>query len=342
MRVFTQGGTSVWDGRDTFDAPDLIVPKHRVFYLPGGFDALGVFHLEGTAEFLPQHQMVNDYLRGLSGFGWKMAALVALHFSWDDLVRDPYKVTRIPMIAFARADKIGRAMGIPDDDPRRIRAKAQEVLHDKFGGSTRYTYAELDRVFSQGELDVLLDPDEPALVEFEGAYSTPVAINNARVIRGALGRIDFLTGAAGTGKTTELIRRVKGLRDQGLSVAVVAPTAKAAKRVNSLFGGARAVTIHRALYRGLGGVDAVVVDEASMVDAGLMASLLSATGDSTPITLIGDVGQLPPIGAGKPFADIIEKELTVGGKWLHKVHRSDLAGIVRQARNVLEGNPPCI
>jgi RecD/TraA family predicted helicase len=130
----------------------------------------------------------------------------------------------------------------------------------------------------------------------------------------ALGyRVSVITGGPGTGKSflVEMIRRIAD--GYGIHPLVVAPTGKAAIRLNNeQF---KAYTIHRALAYHEGvprrnennplEYDLFIVDETSMVDIVLMQDLLKAIPDGSSIILVGDKDQLPPVGVGMPFADII-------------------------------------
>lgn len=128
-------------------------------------------------------------------------------------------------------------------------------------------------------------------------------------------RVLIMTGGPGVGKTftTRLILDLFELN--GLAVACCAPTGKAAIRMKELTG-RPAATIHRTLgARGAGWehhagnpltVGAVVIDEASMIDAELFAALLDAIPDNARVVIVGDVDQLPSIGAGRVFFDMIE------------------------------------
>lgn len=147
------------------------------------------------------------------------------------------------------------------------------------------------------------------------------------------GLIGILAGSPGTGKSftaAVLIREL--IREHGEhAVAVAAPTGKAAVRVTEAMERyaipLRATTIHRLL-----GVESndgggwsfrhnescplplkfIVVDESSMIDAGLMASLLAARGSGTHVLFIGDPYQLPPVGHGAPLRDMIAAGLPCG------------------------------
>lgn len=131
--------------------------------------------------------------------------------------------------------------------------------------------------------------------------------------------VSILTGGPGTGKTTIVKGMLKVLEESGLSVALAAPTGRAAKRMAELTGH-WAKTIHRLLrYKpdggfGFGGgdmlgYDAIIVDECSMVDLKLMDSLLCAVKEGTRLVLVGDSDQLPSVGAGNVLHDLIETKL---------------------------------
>jgi exodeoxyribonuclease V alpha subunit len=127
-------------------------------------------------------------------------------------------------------------------------------------------------------------------------------------------KVLVVTGGPGVGKTT-LIRGLTHLsEEQGLKVALCAPTGRAAKRLSESTG-FPAKTIHRLLEACEGGFrrnaqapldcDLLVVDEASMLDIRLMAALVRALPDEASLLLVGDVDQLPSIGPGQVLADII-------------------------------------
>ena len=129
----------------------------------------------------------------------------------------------------------------------------------------------------------------------------------------------ILTGGPGTGKTTALKGIIQMFKSMNLSIGAAAPTGKASKRMSEVTG-LNAKTIHRLLdynpYYGYGyneenplPYDVIIIDEMSMVNVLLMNVLLKAISPSTKLILVGDVDQLPSIGAGNVLSDCIESNL---------------------------------
>lgn len=122
-------------------------------------------------------------------------------------------------------------------------------------------------------------------------------------------KVSYITGGPGTGKTTITKCVVAGFKAVGLEVTLVAPTGRAAKRMQEVVG-LPAQTIHRELAMimhshapHLSG--AIVVDEASMIDVSLLAMMLKHTDNSAIIVFVGDVDQLPSVGPGAVLRDMI-------------------------------------
>jgi exodeoxyribonuclease V alpha subunit len=129
----------------------------------------------------------------------------------------------------------------------------------------------------------------------------------------------ILTGGPGTGKTTALKGIIQMFKSMNLSIGAAAPTGKASKRMSEVTG-LNAKTIHRLLeynpYLGYGyneenplPYDVIIIDEMSMVNVLLMSVFLKAVPPSTKLILVGDVDQLPSIGAGNILSDCIESGL---------------------------------
>lgn len=129
-------------------------------------------------------------------------------------------------------------------------------------------------------------------------------------------KVMVLTGGPGTGKTTTTKAIIAALQSAGMRILLAAPTGRAAKRMNEATG-MEAKTIHRLLeYNPQDGYkrndenplegDALIVDECSMIDIILMNNLTKALPTTMRLVLVGDIDQLPSVGAGNVLRDIID------------------------------------
>lgn len=121
------------------------------------------------------------------------------------------------------------------------------------------------------------------------------------------GALGIITGGPGTGKTTVLKMALQSTIVDRKRICLLAPTGKAALRLQEVTG-CNAWTIHRALLSAsiLSDADLIIVDEMSMVDAELFAKLITATRRTNPgVILVGDSDQLPSVGPGRVFGDIL-------------------------------------
>ena len=163
-----------------------------------------------------------------------------------------------------------------------------------------------------------------------------------------------LTGGPGTGKTTVIRAVITVFRRMGLSIVLAAPTGRAAKRMSEATS-REAKTIHRLLemdYQDEGEPkfrrdendmleeDVIIIDEASMVDTLLMASLLKAIKPGARLLLIGDSDQLPSVGAGFVLSDIIESRRFPSVKLTEIFRQAESSLIVRNAHAINRGEYP--
>ena len=165
----------------------------------------------------------------------------------------------------------------------------------------------------------------------------------------------LLTGGPGTGKTTSVRAIVALFERMGLKVLLAAPTGRAAKRMGELCA-REAQTIHRMLgmtWNEQTGeatftkgekepleADALIVDETSMVDLALMRALLAALRPGCRLVLVGDPDQLPSVGAGNVFSDLIRSERIATVALRDIFRQAEKSMIVRNAHLVNTGAPP--
>lgn len=167
----------------------------------------------------------------------------------------------------------------------------------------------------------------------------------------------LLTGGPGTGKTTSIRGIVALFQRMGLDVVLTAPTGRAAKRMSELCG-MEAQTIHRLLEtrwnEGSRTVtftkcekepleaDAVIVDEMSMVDLCLFRALLAALRPGCRLVMVGDPDQLPAVGAGNVFSDLIRSKQCAAVALTEIFRQAEESAIVRNAHAVNAGEMPCL
>ena len=168
--------------------------------------------------------------------------------------------------------------------------------------------------------------------------------------------VAVVTGGPGTGKTTVIRAIVEMLRKIEIDFCLAAPTGRAAKRMSAATG-IKATTIHRLLeckYSGEGEEEAsfgrdednlleqeaIIIDEASMVDLFLFCSLLRAIRPGARLIIIGDSDQLPPVGAGDVFTDVIKSGCFMSVKLCDIFRQAKGSSIVTNAHLIKDGIMP--
>ncbi|MDR3225791.1 MAG: AAA family ATPase [Clostridiales Family XIII bacterium] len=199
----------------------------------------------------------------------------------------------------------------------------------------RHVCSDLMRLMTSEPSRLYADADD-LIRTTEASLGIELSAEQRDAVKQSLGcGVFVITGGPGTGKTT-IIRAVIDIFEHArLKTAVAAPTGRAAKRVTEATGH-KASTIHRLLeyyydeaaremYFGRNADnrldhDAVIIDEASMVDALLMEALLAAMKTGARLIIVGDVDQLPPVGAGDILRDILGSG-RIGSAVLTEIYR---------------------
>lgn len=311
-------------------------------------------------------------------------ALTILH-------EDPYRLTEIDGVGFARADSIALAGDVPPTSNRRAEAATVHVLSEaEREGHTHLPLDELRRRAAK-LLGAVPDPDVLAgapgvLLDEGGVYREGTHRCELRVaatlgarataepiiehepgddptggltdeqwaaVRGAFAsRISVLTGGPGVGKTVCIQAIVEQAQMADVRIALCAPTGRAARRMQEATGHP-AQTIHR-LVEWIPGkqprhrpghplpAGLLVVDEASMLNLRLAEVLLDATAESTHIVWVGDADQLPPIGAGKPFADLIAADVSPVVRLTQIFRQAARSMITTAAHAINSGQAPAL
>lgn len=172
-----------------------------------------------------------------------------------------------------------------------------------------------------------------------------------------LQNVSIITGGPGTGKTTIINTIANIFLSLGYNIALAAPTGRAAKRIEETTK-IESKTIHRLLgyvpnkYDDFGyfeynekntlDVDLVIIDEMSMVDVLLFEKLLKGIKESTKLIIVGDVDQLPSVGAGNVLRDLIESNVIKYTKLTDIFRQSKKSNIIVNAHRINNGKYPIL
>ena len=176
------------------------------------------------------------------------------------------------------------------------------------------------------------------------------------VMEAMAGGILIITGGPGTGKTTTINTILRLLEKEDLEVLLTAPTGRAAKRMTEATG-VEARTIHRLLGTTFVNednrrqvfekneedpieADVIIIDEASMVDIHLMNAFLRAVSMGTRVIFVGDVDQLPSVGAGNVLKDMIYSNRLKVVRLRHVFRQAQESAIIRNAHCINAGEDP--
>lgn len=193
---------------------------------------------------------------------------------------------------------------------------------------------------------------DESITQLEKQMGMRFAANQREAIRTAItSRAMILTGGPGTGKTTTIIGIIRLFEQLSQRIVLAAPTGRAAKRLSETTG-REAKTIHRLLEfspQEMGfkrnqenpiEADVVIIDEMSMVDCVLMNSLMKAVPRDAVVIMVGDVDQLPSVGAGNVLKDLINSEMITVVKLTEIFRQAQQSMIVTNAHRINRGEFP--
>jgi exodeoxyribonuclease V alpha subunit len=368
----------------------IAADPQRVF---GSLRGVSADQAAAAAESWHASRAVRDLHVQLAPHG--LAHLAApIHARYGDrsmaiLHEDPYRLTEVDGVGFARADKIALAADVPPESSRRAQAAAVYALIEaEQQGNSHLPLDELTR--RTGRL-IGLAPDPDVLVQArglledegriyrEGTHASELAVAATLRARAAApphldhdpgeaprmklteeqwaavraafaARVSVLTGGPGVGKTECTKEIVAEAEAANATIALCAPTGRAARRLEEATGH-EAQTIHRLLEWMPGRepafrpgrplpADLVIVDESSMLNLRLCEVLLGGLAETTHVVFVGDADQLPPIGAGKPFEDLIDSGVAPVVRLTQIFRQAARSMITTAAHEINHGRPP--
>jgi len=350
-----------------------------------------------AAEYWHESRAVRDLHVQLAPHGLAHLA-VAIHDRFEGealaiLHQNPYRLTEVSGVGFARADKIALAVDMAPESDERAQAAAVYALKEaEQQGNSFLPLGELaertrkltglpadpdvlvrapnlvddeGRVYRKRTLEreqavadtLLRRAAAPSHLDYEPGEEPPEHLQKDftdeqwAAVRAAFeARISVLTGGPGVGKTRCTTGIVTEAEAANAKIALCAPTGRAARRLHETTGH-EAKTIHGLLEWVPGQepgfhaghplpIDLVIVDESSMLNLHLIEVLLDGLAETTHIVFVGDADQLPPIGAGKPFDDLIDSGAAPAVRLTQIFRQAARSMITTAAHEINQGRPP--
>ena len=324
---------------------------------------------------------INPYIliTDIEGIGFKTADRIALSLGFDLASTERIRAGIIYVLNMAAS---GGHTCIPEEELLRYAERVlqadymvvetvfrdmveKDMLRTEDWGGQRFIYPEYlyraetgvahmllalrDHPESLGKVD-----EEKIMEEWEAEAGIELAEAQKEAIRSSLKFGVFaLTGGPGTGKTTIIKGILSVLKRAGCKVLLAAPTGRAARRLEAA-AGEKAQTVHRMLEYNVSGTfgknaedlleaQAVIFDEASMLDIALFYHLLEALPLGCRLVLAGDVDQLPSVGPGSVLKDIIQSGKMPVVRLREIFRQAEISPIVRNAHRINRGMmPECV
>lgn len=217
---------------------------------------------------------------------------------------------------------------------------------------------EIARRFARMSAEDCVPPDDAAGIirDAQSQMRLQLADRQREAAEAAIcHQLFVLTGGPGTGKTTTIQAILRAFDNMGIETVLAAPTGRAAKRMQEL-SGRYASTIHRLLEAGFDeeagiqffgrneeeplSAEAVILDEASMVDVLLMQALLRAMKPECRLILVGDSDQLPSVGPGNILMDVLRSGTVPSVRLTEVFRQAQESRIIRNAHRINRGEPP--
>jgi exodeoxyribonuclease V alpha subunit len=282
-----------------------------------------------------------------------------------NLIGDAAKILEVPTDMIApRLDELASAEGVVREDVPAAAAPVSAETAPRVPAVYLPPFFQAERSLANALLRLLAARHDrlpgftsvdwgKAMTWLRGRTGATLAAEQEEAVRLALtSRVAVLTGGPGCGKSFTVRSVVELARAKGAKIVLAAPTGRAAKRLAELTG-QEAATIHRLLQLRPGGepsfdasapldADLVVVDETSMVDVILANKLVKAVPPGARLLLVGDVDQLPSVGAGEVLRDLLAAGSLPVVRLTKIFRQAQRSGIVVNAHRINVGQQPAL